>query len=96
MLCIICKNLEKALKAREHEYIETRSSASFRVSTMFAADKNVDMERAKSEFEEHQRGCASAIKAALHLPQRKAAATLAHVAAKIQVDSVLPPHPALP
>ncbi|MDR3725552.1 MAG: hypothetical protein P4K86_00780 [Terracidiphilus sp.] len=96
MLCLICKHLELALKAREHEYTVTRSSASYRVSTMFAADKNVDMERAKSELEEHQRGCASALKVALSLAQRKAAAALAHVAARIQVDSVLPPHPVQP
>jgi outer membrane translocation and assembly module TamA len=96
MFCVICKNLELAFKSREHEYIETRSSASYRVSTMFAARKNVDMERAKYELEEHQRGCASAVKAALRLLQQNAAATLAYVAAKNKVDSVLPPHPVLP
>lgn len=96
MSCAICKNLELALKFREHEYIETRSSASYRVSTMFAALKNVDRERAKYELEEHQRGCAYAVKAALRLPQLKATAALAQVAAKIHVDSVLPMHPVLP
>jgi hypothetical protein len=96
MLCVICKNLEQAFRAREHEYAVTRSSASYRVSTMFAANKNVDMERAKYELEEHQHGCAFAAKAVLRLQQLKAAATLAHVAARNQVDSILPPRPVHP
>ena len=36
------------------EYLEARSSASNGVSTNLAAFKNVEMERAKSDLEEHQ------------------------------------------
>ena len=53
MRCLICRDLERAFEARRSEYIEARCSASYRVCTKAAADKYVDMERAKSELEEH-------------------------------------------
>jgi hypothetical protein len=60
MNCLICKNLERALESRRSEYTEARSSAYYQVTTEFAAHKNVDKERAKSNLEEHQLVCTSA------------------------------------
>ena len=56
MRCLICRDLERAFDARRSEYIEARCSASYRVCTKAAADKYVDMERAKSELEEQPAG----------------------------------------
>ncbi|MGP8269315.1 MAG: hypothetical protein ACLQLH_04545 [Terracidiphilus sp.] len=61
MGCFVCENLERIFKAKQQEYIEACSAAYYRVSTKFAAYKNVDMERARNEFEEHQRICVSAL-----------------------------------
>lgn len=61
MDCFVCENLERIFKTKQQEYIEACSAAYYRVSTKFAAYKNVDMERARNEFEEHQRVCASAL-----------------------------------
>jgi len=60
MECAICKDLERARDAGLREYIEARSSACFRVTTKFAAEKNVEMERARYELEEHRISCAFA------------------------------------
>jgi len=57
MKCLTCKNLERALESRRSEYVEARSSAYYQVTTEFAAHKNVDKERAKSDLEEHQLVC---------------------------------------
>jgi len=57
MECSICKDLERALESRRSKYIEARSAAYYRVSTELAAHKNVDMERAKSDLEEHRLVC---------------------------------------
>ena len=59
MDCLICKQLERAFESSHSAYIEACSAAYYRVSTELAAYKNVDMERAKSDLEEHQLGCAS-------------------------------------
>lgn len=61
MGCLVCQNLERIFKARQQEYIEACSTAYHRVSTKLAAYKNVDMERARNEFEEHQRVCVSTL-----------------------------------
>ncbi len=58
MDCLICKDLKRAFESRRSEYIEARSAVYYRVSTELAAYKNVDMERAKSDLEEHQLVCA--------------------------------------
>jgi hypothetical protein len=57
MDCSICKDLEKALESRRSEYLEACSAAYYRVSTELAAHKNVDMERAKGDLEEHRLVC---------------------------------------
>jgi hypothetical protein len=61
MSCSVCGSLEQAYEAVLSEYIEARSSVRYRVSTVLAAQKNVDMERARYELEEHRRACASAL-----------------------------------
>jgi len=57
MGCSICGSLEHAYESVLGEYIEARSSVRYRVSTVLAAQKNVDMERARYELEEHRRVC---------------------------------------
>jgi hypothetical protein len=59
MDCLKCKNLSGALEFRRNEYVEARSSAYYQVSTEFAAKKNVDMERARHDLQEHRAVCAS-------------------------------------
>lgn len=68
MGCIVCENLEHTFEIRQREYNEARSSAYYRVSRKFAAYKNVDMERARNELEEHRLVCASALKVSAFLP----------------------------
>ena len=60
--CLICKDLEEACQSRLSEYVKARSAAYYQVSTELAAYKNVEMERAKSEFEEHRLVCVCASK----------------------------------
>ena len=62
MDCPICRDLERAYEAGLSEYIEARSSACFRVCTKLAAQKNVEMERARYELEEHRLLCVSAVR----------------------------------
>ncbi len=59
MNCLECKDLEQAFECRLSKFIEARSAAYYRVSTELAAKKNVDMERARNDLEEHQLICAS-------------------------------------
>jgi hypothetical protein len=59
MDCLKCKNLKGALEFKLSEYVATRSSAYYRVSTELAAKKNVDVERARYDLEEHRTVCAS-------------------------------------
>jgi hypothetical protein len=73
MDCLVCKDLKRALEFRRSKYLEARSAAYYRVSTELAAHKNVDMERAKSDWEEHQLVCARAAKAPLAVPSEQAA-----------------------
>ncbi len=57
MDCPMCKDLERAYESRHRNYIAARFAAYYRVSTELAAYKNVEMERAKSDLEEHQSVC---------------------------------------
>jgi hypothetical protein len=57
MPCQLCRNLEQAFEARQREYIEAGTLAYYSVSTKFAAYKNVEMERALIELEEHRSVC---------------------------------------
>jgi len=60
--CLICKGLEEACQSRLSEYVKARSAAYYQVSTELAAYKNVEMERAKSDLEEHRLLCVCASK----------------------------------
>jgi hypothetical protein len=62
MTCLICKDLERTLDYKRSKCFEARSAAYYQVSAELAAQKNVDMERAKSDLEEHQLACVSAAK----------------------------------
>jgi hypothetical protein len=57
MGCSTCKHLKQVLEFRTGEYSKARSSAFYLVSTKLAARKNVDMERARNDWEEHQLVC---------------------------------------
>jgi len=59
--CSVCKDLEQAFKSRRGKYIESRTASYYQVSTELAAFNNVEMERAKSDMDEHQLICASAV-----------------------------------
>ena len=60
MDCVKCLELRQTFEFKRGEYIEARSAAYYRVSTELAAHRNVDMERAKNDLEEHQLVCVSA------------------------------------
>jgi len=51
MACVVCKDLERTLDFRRSKYFEARSAPYYQVSTELAAQKNVDMERAKNDLE---------------------------------------------
>ena len=80
MDCSICRELELAYRTRLSEYIEARSSACYLVSKRFAAKKNVDMERARYELEEHRLVCLSAM-VSTPLPEPDITAILGQLAA---------------
>ena len=70
MNCPICRDLERAFEAGLSEYLAARSSACFRVCTKLAAQKNVEMERARYELEEHQALCVATVRVLALLPAR--------------------------
>jgi len=72
MDCSICRDLERAFEAGLREYIEARFSACFQVCTKLAAQKNVEMERAKYEMEEHRARCVPTVGVLARLPERNA------------------------
>ena len=57
MHCQVCENLKLALKARTREYVEASSDAYSRATNRFAAYVNVEMERARTELQEHRMVC---------------------------------------
>jgi hypothetical protein len=68
MRCLICRSLELAFEAKQIEYNEAGSLAYFQVSKKFAAYLNVEMERARTELEEHRLLCLSAANEPAFLP----------------------------
>ena len=60
MNCLKCVDLEQAFESRLSKYSEARSDAFYQVSTELAAQKQVDMERARNDLEEHQLICSLA------------------------------------
>jgi hypothetical protein len=81
MGCSICRSLAQAFEAGRSEYIEARSSACYQVSKTLAAKKNVDMERARYELEEHRLVCVSAARVLARLPKPDVATSLGQLAA---------------
>lgn len=57
MRCRLCFNLEAAFEALREAYVANGSSARDRISKKFAAYLQVEMERARTEFEEHRTEC---------------------------------------
>jgi len=57
MNCPDCKHLHRMLESTQLNYLAARSGAFYRVSTKIAAKKQVDMERAKSDLQEHELVC---------------------------------------
>ncbi len=62
MECLTCRDLKQAYDVVRGEYSDARSSAFYPISGEFAAIKNVDMERALYELEEHRLLCVFAAK----------------------------------
>ncbi len=62
MSCPICRDLERDYESKLGEYLAARSSAVYGMSRKLAAEKNVEMERARYELEEHQVICAPALR----------------------------------
>jgi len=81
MECSICRDRERAYQARISEYTEARSSACYQVSKRLAAFKNVEMERAKSDLEDHRLVCVCAIRVLALLPERDVFTGLRQLAA---------------
>jgi hypothetical protein len=74
--------LEQTYEVWLSEYRKARSSAGYRVSTKLAAQKNVEMERARYELEEHRLVCAAARKVPLaHFPIRNEPTSVGQLAA---------------
>ena len=61
MSCIRCENQERALEARQREYIAALDSAYYRVSRKLVAYIRVELENARNELEEHRSVCTSAV-----------------------------------
>jgi hypothetical protein len=61
--CLECKDLDRALKLTLANYMAARAAPFYRICTDIAAKKEVDMERAKTDLEEHQLVCSYAIRA---------------------------------
>ena len=55
MNCRQCNDLVQVFKSRLAGYVNARAAPYYRVSTELAARKQVDMERARADLEEHLR-----------------------------------------
>jgi hypothetical protein len=81
MDCLICRDLEQKLEARRMQFAEACGSASYGVSTKSAAYRNVDMEQARSELQDHRSVCAYASRMPSAHAQRSICASRRPVAA---------------
>ena len=59
MDCVICRDLEHTFERAQASYMAARSAAYYRVSADFAAKNEVDMERARTDVQEHRLVCPS-------------------------------------
>jgi hypothetical protein len=57
MNCSECTYLNRAFESAHIKYVEARYARFYRVSTEIAAREQVDMERAKTDLQEHQSMC---------------------------------------
>jgi hypothetical protein len=57
-----CESLNQVFESKLNGYLAARSAVLYQISTEFAAKQQVDMERAKSDMEEHLSSCSSATK----------------------------------
>ncbi len=81
MSCPICGDLQRDYENKLSEYIAARSSASYGLSTKLAAQKNVEMERARYELEEHRIVCAPALRSFALVQVRSVHAVVAKLVA---------------
>ena len=58
MNCLQCKGLIQVFELELAGYVKARVAPFYRISTEVAARKQVDMERARYDLEEHQLICA--------------------------------------
>jgi len=58
--CSECESLNRVFESKLTEYLAARSAVLYRISTEFAARQQVDMERAKSDMEDHMSICSCA------------------------------------
>ena len=59
MDCLQCTDLSRTFESAHLKYVAARSADFYRISTEIAAKKQVDMERARIDLEEHQAACSS-------------------------------------
>jgi hypothetical protein len=81
MSCPICGTLQRDYENKLGEYIAARSSAVYGLSKKTAAQKNVEMERARYELEEHQIVCAPAFTPLALIPARGVPANMTKLVA---------------
>jgi len=81
MSCPICGDLQRDYENKLGEYIAARSSAVYGLSKKLAAQKNVEMERARYELEEHRIVCAPIVRSRALVQVREARADLAKLVA---------------
>lgn len=93
--CQICVGLERAFETAYSEYVDACLSASYQFTTKFAAHKNVDMERARSEMEEHRIVCASAFRLATIQPSSSARDPIGESIDRSDAETAEPIHLAL-
>jgi hypothetical protein len=89
MECPTRRDRERAYQARLSEYTEARSSVCYQVSKKFAAFKNVEMERAKSDLEEHHLVCVRVVRVIALLPEQNGFTGLRQLAAQVRVGPPL-------
>jgi hypothetical protein len=60
MSCVECKDLSRAFERTHASYVAAYSAPFYKISPEIAAKKQVDMERAKNDLQEHQLACPAA------------------------------------
>jgi len=57
MDCLQCMDLSRTFESAHVKYVAARSAEFYQISTEIAARKQVDMERARIDLQEHQAAC---------------------------------------